>query len=298
MRRISLLMIAGSMSACATATKAPTPEPPAPTEQLLGLPSGEPVDEDALAAALKGAKIVFVGEQHTSPEDHAVQLEVLKLMYAQDPSIGIGVEMVARPFQPVLDAFSAGQIPLAELPERLEWSTRWGYDFSMYAPIFEFAQRHQLPMYALNAPRGLSRKIARGGVESLSEEERAALPELDLSIGAHRDAVQRVFDAHMSGHGNFKFENFYAAQVLWDETMAETAAKALSAEGGPARLIVFAGAGHISLPGAMPPRAARRGARPQQAVIPYVLGDAQREPLDELKAAPVDFIWLRPAASK
>lgn len=301
-RRSALLLAASMMTACASSQmKTKTDPPPAPTpvpaaRKLLSLPSGEAVQLPALLAAMSGARIVFVGEQHPSAHDHAVQLAVLEAMYAQDPSLGIGMEMVARPLQPVLDAFIAGEFGLSELPARLEWSKRWGYDFQLYAPIFAFAAAHHLPLYALNAPRGWSKQIARGGVKSLSAEDQAALPELDLGVGAHRAAVKAIFDAHMAGHGHFSFDNFYAAQVLWDETMADTAARALSAEGAPKRLLVLAGAGHISLPGAIPPRVARRGVRPGVAVIPFVPGDPHRDTLEELLTLPVDFIWMEPSA--
>src|SRR5262245_25513326 len=127
--------------------------------------------------------------------------------------------MIKRPFQPALDEYLAGEIEDEELLERIEWEERWGYSFELYRCIREFARAHAIPVHDLNVPDEIPRAVSRGGVEALSEEERAALPDLDLGNEAHRAMVKEAFGAH-HGHGELSFDHFYAAQVIWDETMA------------------------------------------------------------------------------
>ena len=81
---------------------------------------------------------------------------------------------------------------------------------------------------------------------------------------------------------NAALERFYAAQVIWDETMAETVASTLDAHPELERMIVLAGAMHVT-PAAIPDRAARRGAAPYailrpatEAELPELVAAAQR----------------------
>jgi uncharacterized iron-regulated protein len=87
------------------------------------------------------------------------------------------------------------------------------------------------------------------------------------------------------------FENYYAAQVAWDETMAETASQwFLAAEkaGQRARLLIFAGGGHCH-DSAIPRRLARRTGREVLSVRPRTENelDSRRKPGDQL-SVPTD----------
>src|SRR5262245_22949432 len=140
-----------------------------------------------------------------------------------------------------------------------EYEKRWGFDFSLYRPLLEAARDAKLDALALNAPKELTRKIGRGGLASLDAGERAQLPELDLTDSKHRG----YFDAAMAEHpmppGGPKADDMYAAQVTWDETMADTAAAWLKRNSDDAQLVIFAGLGHCHH-SAVPARIERRAA--------------------------------------
>jgi uncharacterized iron-regulated protein len=169
--------------------------------------------------------------------------------------------MFQRRFQPALDDLSRGLIGLEQLAVATEWADNWGFDYGMYRPLLQTATESHVQLVALNAPRALTRAVARHGLLALPPDVSRSLPELDLGDVEHK----RYFFAAMglndttAGEGSHGHhgdgERFYAAQVLWDETMAESAAAWLT---HPARrMMVIAGNGHCHET-AIPKRARRR----------------------------------------
>ena len=117
-----------------------------------------------------------------------------------------------------------------ELVKKTEYEKRWGFPWKLYAPILRFAKENKLPVLATNTPAEVSRKVARQGLESLTAEERQWIPpfsEIRTDNQDYRKMVLAAFSEHQAaGHGkSADGERFFLAQVLWDETMAESIAK-------------------------------------------------------------------------
>ena len=72
----------------------------------------------------------------------------------------------------------------------------------------------------------------------------------------YRTRLRSVFEKH-PGHEKRDFENFVAAQTLWDETMAMRAATYLESDPRH-RLVVLAGGGHVDYADGIPDRVKRR----------------------------------------
>lgn len=214
-------------------------------------------DLDTVIGRLADKRVVFVGEQHDRYEHHLMQLEIIRRLHQRDPRLAIGMEIFQQPFQSWLDAFVAGELSEAELLRNTEYYSRWRFDFRLYAPILRFAREQHLPVVALNLPQELTRKVGRGGLESLSEEERAQVPaEIDRSDADYVERLAQVFDHHP--HINKQsFDHFLEVQLLWDEGMAERAAEYL--RGHPDhRMVVLAGSGHLAYASGIPQRLLRR----------------------------------------
>jgi uncharacterized iron-regulated protein len=221
-------------------------------------PSVSSAEEPAFQQLLS-ADIVYLGERHDSVADHGAQLEIIASLYAANPDLAIALEMFQRPFQPVIDRYLAGEISEAELVEQTQYRQRWGFPWEYYAPFLRFAQAHQLPVLALNAPSEITRQVAREGLDSLAGDDWRYIPpleEIDTSNTDYQDFVRAAFGSHGS-HGNFNFENFFAAQVIWDETMAMTIAEFKQAQ-PDTQVVVLAGNGHVVYGYGIPDRVARR----------------------------------------
>src|SRR5207253_7723673 len=104
-----------------------------------------------------------------------VELEVLPSLHRQSPKLAVSMEMFQRPFQKALDDYIAGAIDERTFLRRSEYFKRWNIDYNLYQPILNFAREHRLPVIALNAPSEIVDKVAKGGLDSLSKEDRKSV---------------------------------------------------------------------------------------------------------------------------
>lgn len=212
--------------------------------------------------SLRSANIIYLGEIHNSPTDHQDQLTILQDLQQHHGQIAIGLEMFQKPFQPVLDRYLAGQISETELQTQSEYQKRWGFPWENYAPLLRLAKAQKLPVIALNTPTEITRKVAKQGLASLQGVDLKYIPpiaEIDRSNRKYRDSIFASYRQHQqqATTNSKSFNRFYEAQLLWDETMAATAAT-FYRQHPQHRLIVIAGQAHISYGHGIPSRVNRR----------------------------------------
>ncbi len=202
-------------------------------------------------------KIVYVGENHDQFSNHVVQLEVIKNLHRRGKPVAIGMEMFQRPFQKVLDEYIEGKIDESEFLKGTQYFKRWGFDYRLYGPILLFARSNKIPVVALNQKQEIVDKAFKSGLDSLSGEERKFLPSgMDFSDGAYKERLKKTFQEHKD-FGAKDFDFFYQAQILWDETMAESIDEFLRAHPSH-QMVVLAGNGHLAYGSGIPKRTARR----------------------------------------
>jgi len=216
----------------------------------------EDLDFEGLVAKLAEKRVVTIGEVHDRYDHHLNQLELVCRLHRRHADLAIGLEFFQQPFQGPLDAYLDLRIDTSEMLAQTEYYDRWHFDYRLYAPILEFARGRGIPVVALNAPKEISSKVAQEGISGLSDTERAQFPaQLDHDVPGYRERLQAVFDEHPEIQ-HMNFENFVEAQLIWDESMAERAARYLEAH-PDAYLVVLAGDGHITRSG-IPARFTRR----------------------------------------
>lgn len=207
------------------------------------------------AAAAK--RIVYLGEYHDQFSHHNIQLQIIEALYKNNAKLAIGMEMFQRPFQPTLDDYVSGAIDEREFLNRAEYFKRWGFDYNLYKPILDFARREKVPVVALNLRKEITEKVSKEGMDGLTDEERKELPlETDFSDEDYRYRIRKSFDLH-KGSSEKNFDFFLQAQVLWDETMAESI-DAYLRKNPERRMAVIAGGGHLVYGQGIPKRAFRR----------------------------------------
>lgn len=207
--------------------------------------TGKLASPDDVAAAADGHRFVYLGESHDRARHHEMQAAIVEALVRRDRTVIVGFEMFTRPVQDELNPWTLGWLSEDEFIERSQWKTQWGFDYGLYRPIFEAVRRNRLPMVALNVPRDWVRAVGRGGPSALTPEQSSQVPPLYLENSDHRS----VFEALMGGHpvSGTQGENIYAAQVLWDEGMADTALKYLDRfpKSASTVFVVIAGSGHV-----------------------------------------------------
>lgn len=246
--------------------------------------TGQPVSFETLVDRLSRTRIIYLGEQHTNAAHHRVQLDIIRALYRKNPRIIIGMEMFDNTYQAILDQWSAGRLDSGDFLEKVHWYANWRYDFALYRDTMDFIRARQLRLIGLNLPAHIPPKIRVGGIDNLSADEKNHLPaSIDTSNQAHRAFLKKIFEQHHK-RVKYKFEYFYAAQCVWEDTMAEAIANNIQDRS----MIVLAGSGHIINKFGIPERAFRRTNMPYLTVYPV--------PADqdfELSAA--DYIWVTDA---
>lgn len=238
---------------------------------------------------LEPATFILIGEQHDNAQHHLFQGQVIEGLVQAGRSVIVGMEMFDRTKQYPLNLWTLNRLSEAEFIEQSEWKTQWGFDFALYRPIFEVVYRYRLRLVGLNVPRVIVRQTARGGWQSVPETERLGIPDPDLSVEEHR----KLFYALLGGGhpaGQPQSDNFYAAQVVWDTAMADTALRYLERTVPSPRLafVIIAGNGHVMYDVGISLRIRMRSNLPTRIITPLPPSD---KPM-QVRAAIGDFVWL------
>ena len=253
-------------------------------DTIISAKTGKVITFDRLMADLNRHQIIFVGENHINPAHHAIQLKIIEAAFKSTPSLRVGMEMFDRSYQEVLDLWSAGVLDEESFLRQTHWYVNWRYDFSLYRDILLFIKQNKIKLVGLNIPTYIPGRIREGGIESLSISDKRYLPkQIDASNSAHRNYAKTIFDLH-NFPSRVKFEDFYMAQCVWDEIMAESIARDL----GSKKIIALMGNGHIQYKYGVPNRTFRRTGAPFRTV--YLAPEGA-----EAELAIGDFIWITTA---
>lgn len=250
---------------------------------IVSAATGSAVSFAELFDDLQKVRIIYLGEKHSDPVHHKIQLKIINELYQTNKNIIVGMEMFDTTYQPVLDQWSDGKLDREAFLERTHWYANWKMDYTLYEGILDFVKEKRIKLIGLNIPFYIPPKIAVGGIDSLSPIEKSYLPEtIDLGNEDHKDYVRTIFTLHHV-RGMDDFENFYAAQCVWEDAMAEAVARHTNGR----VIVVIAGNGHIIKKFGVPDRAFKRSAAPFKTV--YLA-----HPGDEIERAFGDYIWITP----
>ena len=239
---------------------------------------------------VKHDDVIYLGENHDSPAIHQQQLEIITQLQQHQvnskvnskPELVLAFEMFQRPFQPILDRYLAGTISESKLREQTEYDTRWGFAWEFYAPILRLAKERQIPLIALNTPTEITQKVAELGIDSLEGSDWRYIPpreEISLDNAEYRQRLQEIYQQHTANEegSSADAEKFFAAQVLWDETMAEAIALHHQNHTNN-QIIVLVGKVHVMYDYAIPDRVVRRINQPDFTQATVLLGQHESSP--------------------
>ena len=240
------------MAACSTTggLLQPRSAPPGPVELHVGAvvetATGNVIGMDELIGELSKASVVYVGEMHTSTEDHKIQLAVLKKLSQGGRCVELAMEMFPTTAQPVLDRYVRGEMSQEDFLKDVGWEEVWGFPYSLYRDLIDWQKQNRMPIICLNAPNKVVRKIGHNGLGSLTPDERSQVArEFHLDDPANRDRIRKEYTVHEKDKIK-DFQSFFEAQLAWEETMAQTLAERLEQTGGKCIIVVAIGKGHIS----------------------------------------------------
>lgn len=260
LRRLCLAAAALLLGACAS------------VDSRISLPVAEPFPSAGTEApsrasadfwdSLLAADVIYIGERHDQAADHEYQFEVIRGLKQRGIDFCIGWEMFEHPQQPLLDEWFARRLETEALLTRTDFQKGWGKTSPYYEKMLRWAQLASIPSLALNAPRPLARKIAKG--ERLEPADKRLLP------GGFRpqEGGLENFTAQMGSHpgSSIDFSKYYRAQALKDMSMAE---QILAAHRRlPQRkIVVFTGRGHVENGFGIPPYVRQKAPLLRQIIL-------------------------------
>ncbi len=262
--------------------------------QLPSLPTGIETSKSRtfndIIAKLLAYQVIYIGEGHTSYEDHLLQLEIIRALYKDNPNLAIGMEMFTRATQPILDQYLSGELDEKSFLKESHYFNMWRFDYRLYRDIINFARHNKLQLIGLNLEKDIVSQVFKsGGPNSLPDDDISSLPaNRKLDVPGYRERIETAFMMHAGQEQNGDFSGFFQAQALWDETMAETIVDYLEMH-PDARMVIIAGRGHVDKANGIPPRVSRR--------LPVSQAVAINSTGSTTESETADFIFFSPSAS-
>jgi uncharacterized iron-regulated protein len=211
--------------------------------------SGAEVVPEAALDRLASARVVLLGESHDRLADHLWQAAVVAGLADRGTAPIVGFEMFPRRAQPVLDAWSSGELDLAEFLAHSRWAEVWGFDPSLYRPLFDLCRDRRLPMVALNCDRPIVTRVGRDGWQALPEAERHWFTPAVDALPDYRRYLFEITGGVRPGRATQSpedpaFDRFVRAQQVWDRAFACAITEVLGrSAGGP--VVGIIGRGHL-----------------------------------------------------
>jgi len=253
---------------------------------IIDVLMGEPVPLEMMLEDVSTVRIVYVGEIHTIKRHHQLQAQILRALAEKGIKPVLGMEMFSRQQQPVLDKWLKGFESVDDLINELG-KEHWT-NLRDYTDLLVSARDLKIPIVGLNAPDKLVRKVAREGIEGLSEEERKGLPPGLSEINPLNDRLLRL---RLKVHKAFEeksLDRIVLAQALRDATMATAVAEFLDTPQGKDRLMaVVAGNGHINYGFGIPERVQKANGLPYRIILPSESGELVLSEEEKRQSVPV-----------
>lgn len=248
-------------------------------------------EKTELFQSLKGKDVILLGENHGLKTHQAQHLEVLHELRKLGRPVHVALEFFYYPDQVWVNLYRQEALSEAEFLRQIRWGNP---SFDYYREQALFGER----TWAINAPRSLTGQVARGGLASLSAELQYLMPP-QFTIG--RESYRQRFQAIMGGHiGEEAFERYFAAQSIWDDTMAWRIAM-VQAQHPEAVIVVVVGEFHVQYGGGLPHRLSERGVHNVLTISQVnTSGLSVEEQKKEIMPHPeygprADWIWAAPA---
>jgi uncharacterized iron-regulated protein len=268
-----------ALTACLQSGQWAAPAGPAPRAM-------SPVE---IAASVKDAQVVLLGENHDQVDHHRWQLHTLGMLLATRGKLVIGMEMLPRRAQPALDRWVAGKLSESDLLRETQWNSVWGYDAELYLPILHFARLHRVPVVALNVDRSLTREVGAKGWAAIPKEQREGVSDPAPAAPAYRALLRSWFEHHPNGTdtaGSGALDRFVEAQLLWDRAFAESLMQAAAREPG-ALVVGIIGSGHLRDGFGVPHQLNALGAQAVKVWLPI----SARTPCNEIATGMADAVF-------
>ncbi len=255
-------------------------------------------DPTELTRGILPGTILILGENHGLQSHQDQHMAILKQLRAEGLKISVGLEFVNYTDQIFVEQYRTGELSVDQFLSVINWT---GFSFEYYRTQFEFPLLNQGEVsLGLNLPRSISSKISKLGVDGLSETEKGLLPP-NFEVG--RDSYKNRFREVAGGHCA-NFENCFAAQSSWDDTMAWRATEFIKSHPDQV-LVIIVGEFHVQYGGGLADRISKRLPGITVKTLSQIWAEGMTDEEIQVALQPsvlegprADFIWVSKPASK
>ncbi len=255
-------------------------------QEVYQVSNGKIISFEQMISDVRKADFIVVGEVHDDPDDHRLELEIIKALHETDVPLAIGLEMFRADSQRALDDWVRGSLPLDDfLPL---YYNNWRMAWPIYREIFTYAREHRIPMVGLNIPDEIAATVAKKGFASLTEKERQILPPgISCDVDpTYMNFIKQAYVGH-SQKTDKQFLHFCEAQMVWDKSMAANLIDYRKKHPSQT-VVVLAGVGHAWKRG-IPEQLARESKYTVKTALPLVPGQIER---DTVTVHDADYVLL------
>jgi uncharacterized iron-regulated protein len=212
-----------------------------------------PIDISEAFAGVTPNTVIFLGENHGVAEHQRQHLEILNQLRRQGLKVSVGLEFLDYRYQSVLQQYRQGTLKEVDFLRTVEWGNT-SFDFYRPQLIFPRVNLGEFSL-AMNISRNISNTVMRKGLLALSEEDQRWLPpNFEVGRASYKKRFAESIPHEIPPE---KLNNWFAAQSLWDDTVAWRAAEFMK-EHPDQVLVVLMGDFHIQYGGGLPDRLRHR----------------------------------------
>ncbi len=181
--------------------------------------NGSTLEKTSLENILESVSIgqvTIVSELHGFKPHHENQKQVIQYIQNKLGQVSVGMELIDFTQQADLDLFGKGEIDEVDFLKRVKWG---GTPFDNYRDQLLFPFTFGNKTVGINMPRSITSKVAKLGIDTLTEEERKLLSPI---FEAGSETLKERFTGVMKDHlpDEKSLNNYFTAHSIWDDTMA------------------------------------------------------------------------------
>ncbi len=124
----------------------------------------KPTRREKLLNSLQKARVVWLGDFHALQQSQKAQLRILKAL-PSTKNVCLGVECIEARHQGALDRYLQGKLSEREFLKAVEWKRSWGFPWEHYKPLFRWAIKYKVRIFALNL------RTEKNSAQSLKERD-------------------------------------------------------------------------------------------------------------------------------
>ncbi|GIL17497.1 MAG: hypothetical protein BroJett040_12480 [Oligoflexia bacterium] len=108
----------------------------------------KPIQRVAFLHKLRVSRVVLLADFHAHHQSQKAQIRLLKNI--KNKKVILGVEFLESKDQALIESYMKGDLSEEKFLEKVKWDQRWGFPFSHYRPILDWARRSGVRVLGIN----------------------------------------------------------------------------------------------------------------------------------------------------